>query len=283
MTASMGANRYGKSGIRLVLVRRGDRHELRDLTVDVRLEGDFERVHTVGDNAPVLATDTMRSTVYALAQEHLTGSVEDFGGALARRYLDATPAATAAEVELVEHGWSRLQVDGSPHPHAFEAAAPAVATAVVRLQRDGTVVVRSGIAGLTVLKTTGSAFGGFLRDQYTVLAETDDRILATEVTAGWTYLEGSHPAYEDVRAVAREALVSSFARHDDSQSVQHTLYAMGEAVLAACPDIGEVSMRMPNKHHVAVDLSPFGIDNDHAVFVATDRPFGVIEGTVGRA
>ena len=286
MTASMGPNRYGKDGIRLVLVRRGvqpgsDRHELRDLTVDVRLEGDFDRVHTDGDNAPVLATDTMRSTVYALAQEHLTGAIEDFGAALARRYLDVAPAATSAEVTLREHTWTRTEVDGSPHPHAFTAGPATTATAVVTARRSGPSDVRSGIAGLTVLKTTDSAFSGFLRDEFTVLAETEDRILATEVTADWTYVDGSSPSYDDVRATARRALLESFATHD-SKSVQHTLHAMGNALLAACPDVGEVSMRMPNKHHVAVDLAPFGIPNDNAVFVATDRPFGVIEGTVRR-
>ncbi len=285
MTASMGHNRYGKDGIRLVLVRRGrtraDPDELRDLTVDVRLEGDFDAVHTEGDNALVLATDTMRSTVYALAQEHLTGSIEDFGTALARRYLHAAPAAEVAEVTLREHAWSRTEVGGTPHPHAFAAGPPASATAVVTAHRDGALGVRSGIAGLTVLKTTDSAFSGFLRDEFTVLAETDDRILATEVTADWGYLDGSPPSYNEVRATARTALLESFAAHK-SESVQHTLFAMGEALLAACGDVGEVSMRMPNKHHIGVDLTPLGIPNDKAVFVVTDRPFGVIEGTVRR-
>lgn len=282
----MGPNRYGKDGIRLVLVRRadhdgGDRHELRDLTVDVRLEGDFDAVHTEGDNSPVLATDTMRSTVYAMAQDHLTGAIEDFGAALGQRYLDAAPAADVAEVTLREHSWTRTDVDGAPHPHAFTAAPATSVTAVVTTSRTGLSKVRSGIAGLTVLKTTDSAFSGFLRDEFTVLAETEDRILATELTADWTYLEGSAPSYDAVRATARRALLESFATHD-SKSVQHTLWAMGEALLASCDDVAEVSLRMPNKHHVAVDLSPFGIDNDRAVFVATDRPFGVIEGTVTR-
>ena len=285
----MGPNRYGKAGIRLVLVRRGDhpadqrgdRHELRDLTVDVRLEGDFDTVHTEGDNSPVLATDTMRSTVYALAQDHLTGAIEDFGAALGQRYLEAAPAADVAEVTLREHGWTRTDVDGSPHPHAFTAGPATSVTAVVTTSRSGPAGVRSGIAGLTVLKTTDSAFSGFLRDEFTVLAETEDRILATELTADWTYLEGSAPSYDDVRATARRTLLESFATHD-SKSVQHTLWAMGEALLAACGDVAEVSLRMPNKHHIAVDLSPFGIPNDRAVFVATDRPFGVIEGTVRR-
>jgi urate oxidase len=282
MNASMGGNRYGKDGIRLVLVRRGGaQHDLRDLTVDVRLEGDFDRVHTEGDNAPVLATDTMRSTVYALAQDHLTGAIEDFGSALAQRYLDAAPAAEMAEVTLREHAWTRTEVDGQAHPYAFTAGPPATATAVVTARRSGPAEVRSGIAGLTVLKTTDSAFSGFLRDEFTVLAETDDRILATDVTADWTYLDGSTPSYDDIRATARRALLETFATHK-SESVQHTLFAMGEALLAACPDVGEVAMRMPNKHHIAVDLAPVGIANDRAVFVATDRPFGVIEGTVTR-
>jgi urate oxidase len=283
MSASMGANRYGKDGIRLVLVRRGTRHELRDLTVAVRLEGDFDRVHTDGDNAPVLATDTMRSTVYALAQQHLTGAIEDFGIALAARYLDAAPAASLAEVTLHEHGWSRADVDGEPHPHTFTGGIAEAATATVTVRRSGgPAVVRSGITGLTLLKTTGSAFSGFLRDEFTVLAETEDRILATELTADWAFLlDGRTPSYDDVRTTARRTLVQAFATHD-SKSVQHTLYAMGAALLEKCDDVREVSMRMPNKHHVAVDLSPFGIDNDRAVFVATDRPFGVIEGTVTR-
>jgi urate oxidase len=283
VTASMGANRYGKDGIRLVLVRRDtDRHALRDLTVDVRLEGDFARVHTAGDNAPVLPTDTMRSTVYALAQEHLTGPIEAFGAALARRFLAASPAATTAQVSLREHGWARAEVAGAAHPHAFVGGSAEQATAVVTAHRSGTVETRSGLTGLVVLKTSGSAFSGFLRDEFTVLAETDDRILATEVTAEWRYDDAAAaPSYDEVRAAARRTLVETFATHD-SQSVQHTLYAMGAAVLAASAGITRVWLRMPNKHHVPVDLSGFGIAGDRAVFVATDRPYGVIEGTVER-
>lgn len=280
----MGANRYGKDGIRLVLVRRRpDRHELRDLTVDVRLAGDFCRVHTDGDNEPVLPTDTMRSTVYALAQEHLTGPIELFGAALGERFLAASPAATLAEVTLREHGWSRVELGGRPHPHAFVGGPSELASAVVATARAGDVGVRSGLEGLTVLKTTGSAFSGFLRDELTVLAETDDRVLASDVTAWWEYDQrAGTPSYDEARSAVRRTLVEAFAAHDASQSVQHTLYAMGDAVLSGRPDVARISLRMPNKHHVAVDLSAFGIANDHAVFVATDRPFGVIEGTVER-
>ena len=278
--ARMGANRYGKDGVRLVLVRRGEgdggRDVLRDLTVDLRLSGDFEDVHTEGDNSPVLPTDTMRSTVYALAQDHLTGAIEDFASALGHRLLDASPAAYVAEVAIREHSWLPAADDV---PHAFVGGAPEAASCEVVVARDTGPDVISGIEGMAVLKTTGSAFSGFLRDDYTVLAETDDRILATSVTATW---QQDGRTYEDTRTRIRAALLDTFARHDDSQSVQHTLWAMGRAALAAAPEVVAVDLRMPNKHHVLVDLSPFGIANDRAVYVATDRPYGVIEGTVER-
>jgi urate oxidase len=186
-------------------------------------------------------------------------------------------------VRLREHAW--VAVDGDAH--AFTAGPAESATAVVTARRGEPTDVRSGLAGLTLLKTTGSAFSGFLRDELTVLAETDDRILATEATAQWTYRPTAHqqersPAYDDVRRAVRAALVSTFAAHD-SRSVQHTLHAMGEAVLAACDDLEAVTLRLPNKHHVLVDLAPFGLPNDRAVYVATDRPFGVIEGEVRRS
>jgi urate oxidase len=282
LSAQLGRNRYGKDGIRLVLVRRGEGPDgadvLRDLTVDVRLEGDFARVHHDGDNSLVLPTDTMRSTVYALAQPYLSGSLEAFGTALAKRFLDVSAASSLAEVRLREHSWVRVAGDA----HAFTGGTAESATAVVTGRRGAATDVRSGVTGLTLLKTTGSAFSGFLRDELTVLAETDDRILATEATAQWTYLPGHTPAYDDVRAAAREAMVATFAAHD-SQSVQHTLHAMGEAVLASCADIEAMTLRLPNKHHVLVDLAPFGLPNDRAVYVATDRPFGVIEGEVRRS
>jgi urate oxidase len=285
VAAHLGPNRYGEDGIRLVLVTRPDgdegTHTLRDLTVDVRLEGAFERVHTEGDNSPVLPTDTMRSTVYALAQHHLTGSIEAFGIALTERFLAASPAASLAEVTLREHSWGRAQVDGSAHPHAFVGGGAECATAVVTRTSTSGPAVRSGISGLTLLRTSGSAFSGFLRDEFTVLAETDDRIMATDASADWTYLVDHQPSYDDVRAAARVALVEVFSNHP-SASVQHTLYAMGEAVIDACPDVEAVRLRMPNKHHIPVDLSAVGLTNDRAVYVATDRPFGVIEGEVSR-
>src|SRR4051812_1736568 len=223
----------------------------------------------------------MRSTVYALAQEHLAGSIEEFGLALTSRFLDVAPAASVAEVTLREHSWIRAQVVNASRPHAFVGGSAECATAVVTRTSPSTAQVRSGISGLTLLRTHGAAFSGFLPDEFTVLAGTEDRIMATDVSATWTYGGDHQPSYDDVRSVAREALVDAFSNHE-SASVQHTLYAMGEAVIAACPDIDAVRLVMPNKHHIPVDLAAIGLANDRAVFVATDRPFGVIEGEVVR-
>ena len=278
MGFALGGNRYGKAGIRLVTVaRQGDRDELADLTVDVRLEGDFEAAHLQGDNAAVLPTDTMRGTVYAFAADQPAVELEPFGLRLAGHFVETVPACRLARVWLSQQPWARL--DGGAHPHAFTTAAGGRRTAVVT-RAGGDAWVVAGVAGLTVLKTRGSAFEGFLRDRYTTLREADDRILATEVTADWRY-GSAEVDWAAAAGRARRALLEAFAAHD-SRSVQHTLYAMGEAVLAASPEVAEVRLTLPNKHHLPVDLTPYGLANRNEVFVATDRPYGVIEGTVLR-
>ncbi|MDP9343892.1 MAG: urate oxidase [Actinomycetota bacterium] len=283
MPAQLGPNRYGKVGVRVATVaRHGDRHEFFDRTVDLRLEGDFEAAHAGGDNAAILPTDTMRASVYALAREHLDEPIEAFGLRLTEYLLDASPAATRADVALVEQPWNRILVDGTPHPHGFIRAEHRRKATVARTRSaPDHPEVSGGVVDLHLAKTTGSAFSGFIVDRYTTLRETDDRIMATSVTATWRY----GPAgidYPKVAAGARRAMVEAFALHDESQSVQHTMYAMGEAVLGACPDIEQIHFSLPNLHYIPVDLSPCGLDNPNAVFSAPDRPYGLIEGTVTR-
>lgn len=271
-------NRYGKSHVRLVKVRRArDPHEIVDLTIDVQLEGAFERVYTDGDNGSCIATDTMKNTVYAFARQDPIDHVEAFASRLADHFA-GQPAVARARVSAIEHRWDRLPVAGRPHPHAFVGSTGEHWTATVTRDAGGTAVV-AGIANLVVLKTTDSTFSGFPRDQYTTLPETDDRILATAVTASWTY----RPDTTDfaARDRIRTALVETFAAHH-SRSVQHTLYAMADAALGACRDAVEITLSLPNRHHVLVDLTPFGLDNPNEIFVATDQPYGLIEATVAR-
>jgi urate oxidase len=277
----LGAHAYGKVGVRLAKVERdGERHSFHDLTVRIQLEGEFSTAYVNGDNSTSLPTDTMRATVYALAADLPLAETERFLTAVGTRLLAATPAATAALVEAVVHGWDRLVVAGKDHPHAFRRGS-ADATAAATVHRGGEPEVRSGLTGLTLAKTTGSGFGGFLTDEFTVLAETDDRILATAVEAEWTWLRPPD-SYVEVRPVVQSAIEDVFATRY-SPSVQATLYDCGTAVLAAVPEIATVTFRLPNRHHVPVDLTPFGRSNDNEVFTVLDRPYGVIEGTVVRA
>ena len=276
MSVVLGPNNYGKSEVRLVKVDRGaDRHELRDLTVDVALSGDFQAAHLRGDNTGLLATDTMRNTVYALARQNPVDSPEAFASLLVRHFVEAGPTVTSASVRVVEHPWARL---GS-HPQAFERGAGGVHVATVT--GDGTdLTVEAGIDDLLVLKTTGSGWEGYLHEQYTSLKETAERMMATVVTARWTYGDAQLDfarLWEGVRATVLDA----FADHY-SPSVQFTLYRMGEAVLEAHPEVERIHFSLPNKHHLLYDLSRFGLDNPNEIFVATDQPFGLIEATVTR-
>jgi urate oxidase len=276
----LGENAYGKSRVRLVKVSRRDgRHELRDLTVSIRLEGEFEDAHLRGDNRDVLPTDTMKNTVYALARQTEIDAIEDFARTLATHFLPDNRAVTRSRVSVREHGWYSIPVGGRPHPHAFVRGSDEVDLATVTAEADA-VRVESGIDELRVLKTTGSGFEGYPRDRYTTLRETSDRVLATAMRVRWTY-GLTEISYSEIRPRAREAILETFAEHE-SRSVQHTAYAMGEAVLEQCPEIDAVAFSLPNKHHLLVDLTPFALDNPNEIFVATEEPYGLIEAIVRR-
>ncbi|MFD9895420.1 factor-independent urate hydroxylase [Amycolatopsis sp. NPDC059027] len=280
MAVSLGPNQYGKAEVRLVTVRRdGPVHHLKDLTVSTALRGDLAATHLTGDNSAVLATDTQKNTVYAFAKQQPVGEIEDFALRLARHFVATTEKITGARIAIAEHGWDRIPVGNTGHDHAFTRSGGESRTTTVTVE-DGRAWVVSGVDGLVVLKSTGSEFHGFPRDQYTTLAETDDRILATAVTARWRYQNDGidwAAAHEEIRRVMLETFAT---KH--SLSLQQTLYAMGEAALRARPEVAEIRLSLPNKHHFLVDLAPFGLTNDNEVFYAADRPYGLIEGTVLR-
>lgn len=276
----LGANRYGKSAIRLVkIVRAPGRDRIRDLTVAIALDGDFSAAHTDGDNSLVIATDTMKNTVYAMASEHLTGSIESFGRVLAGHFLEF-PQVARATISLQEHRWSPIAAQGGPAPYAFMRTGDFTRTAVVAATRES-IELEAGVQDLTVMKTTKSAFAGFPRDGYTTLRDVDDRIMATKVTASWRYgtvdLE-----WDDVFEGVLKTLLDVLAEHF-SPSVQNSIWIMGRAILERHAAVDEVRMVLPNLHHWPVDLSPFGQDNRGEIFVATTEPHGLIEATVRRA
>ncbi len=273
----VGANSYGKSAIRLVKVVRAETpHRVRDLTIAIALEGDFDPSYRDGDNSAVIATDTMKNTAYALAGEHLTGSIEDFGLVLGRHFL-AEPQVELVRVTIDEHAWLPI----GDEPDAFTRDGSSTRRAVVSVGR-GSALIRAGIADLTVMKTTRSAFSGFPRDRFTTLRETEDRIMATKVTASWAYDGGADVEFDASYAAVRSTLLDVFAEHF-SVSVQASIWIIGRAILEQHPEVAEVSMTLPNLHHWTVDLSPFGIANDREIYVSTTEPHGLIEATIRRS
>jgi urate oxidase len=273
----VGSNAYGKSAIRLVKVVRSETpHRVRDLTVAIALEGEFAASYNAGDNAAVIATDTMKNTAYALAGEHLTGSIEDFGIVLGRHFLDAGPEVALARVSIEEHAWRPI---GSA-VDAFSRDTSSTRTAVVAVGRADTTI-DAGFTGLSVMKTSRSAFEGFPRDRFTTLRETSDRIMATKVTTTWRYGPGDI-AFDHAFDAIRTTFLEVFADHE-SVSVQASIWIVGKAVLERHPEVTEISMSLPNLHHWTVDLSPFGIENDREVYVSTTEPHGLIEATIRRS
>jgi urate oxidase len=296
----LGPTRYGKAEVRVVHVaKNGPEHALKDLNVSIALSGDQADTHLTGDNTKVLTTDAQKNTVYALAKRHGVGAIERFGLLLAGHFLGTCPYISHARVAVEEYAWERIP--GTESRHSFVRSGRETRTALVHAGADGTRSVVSGLKDLVALNSTGSEFHGFFKDEYTTLAETTDRVLATQIDAGWRHLgpvgevgEEQGPGQDSEQdseqdrdwdksyAEARSALLTAFA-DTHSLSLQQTLYAMGERLLTRDERIAEVRLVLPNRHHFAVDLTPFGLANDNEVFYAADRPYGLIEGAVARS
>jgi urate oxidase len=281
MSVKIVHNNYGKSRVRLMKVaRRGESHEIQETTVKIVFEGEFREVHIVGDNSQVLPTDTMKNTVYALAsQTREIEEIETFALRLANHFLINNSPVTRVIIEIAEHGWALMALGGKTHQHSFIKGSDEKHTTKVSVTREG-AAIESGIEDLIVLKTTKSGFVGFVKDQYTTLPETTDRILATSIKANWHYANADAATGENWRG-ARQTIIETFAGHD-SLSVQHTLYAMGEAMLEKFPDITEIAFSLPNIHYLPIDLSRLGLENGNQIFLPTDEPHGLIEARLSR-
>jgi urate oxidase len=278
MAIRLGENNYGKQRVRILQVaRRSDRHDIKELTLGIRLEGDFDAAHSKGDNRKVLPTDTMKNTVYALAKQHPIESPEEFCLCLADHFLIHNPQISRARIKAAETLWTRLSLDGKARAHTFTGSSNEKRTATLTATRDEKTL-HAGVEGLVVLKTTDSAFENFLKDEYTTLKEDRNRILATSIRANWLYRE--RPADFDMNwGGVRQSLLETFAGHN-SESLQHTLFAMGEAVLKKFSGIREIHLSLPNKHYNLIDLSAFHLENPKEIFLPTDEPHGLIEATL---
>ena len=273
-------HQYGKAHVRVMKVtRHGAQHSLKELDVEVGLSGDFDASYTKADNRLVVATDSMKNTVNVFAKKHLGVENEAFGVVLGEHFLKTYPQVKRVEINLAERCWSRIQTGGKPHAHSFTEKSPAKPFARIICTKKETLI-ESGIADLLILKTTGSGFEDFLRDEFTTLPETSDRIFATKLKATWTYTK-KPKSYSATNEKILAAMLAVFAKNF-SPSVQVTLFQMGEAALKIAPEIAKVHLAMPNKHCLLINLTPFGLENKNELFVPTDEPHGQIEGTVVR-
>ena len=278
MAIRLGDNNYGKSRVRLLRVARQEgRHDIKEVTLAIHFEGDFEAAHTKGDNRKILPTDTMKNTVYALARQHPIEAIEEFALHLIDHFLTYNPQVSRVRIEAKETLWARMPHGGKPHATAFTRTGDEKRTALLSATREG-AEIHAGIEDLVVLKTTNSAFDHFLRDPYTTLKDDRNRILATAIRANWLY-PSEEVEFGPVWHGVRQMLMETFAEHK-SESLQHTLYAMGEAVLNNFDNVREIHLSLPNKHFNLVDLAPLGMDNFAEVYLPIDEPHGLIEATL---
>ena len=279
--ALLAENRYGKSRVRLVKVTRDNGvHTVREWSVNLLIEGDYDDAFRTGSNADILPTDTMKNTVYSMARRSSAACIEDFAKDLIAHFLTNYAHAQSVTVDIKERLWQHLEIDGAAHPTSFQQSTSELQTTSVIGSRSGGLSVSSGLSNLVILKTADSAFAGFIKDPLTTLRETSDRLFGTDVTATWGYDSTDLP-FVEARAQVRSALLATFAAHK-SLSVQHTLFAMAEAVLAQVETVSSMHLTMPNKHCLLVDLSPFSQDNPNEIFVPTEEPHGYIEARVVR-
>jgi urate oxidase len=276
----LGKNQYGKAENRVVRIYRDTpRHGIHDINVSTCLRGDFSAAHLAGDQSEVLPTDTQKQTAYAYAKEKGLVSIEDYGLALARHFVNDVGPVAGARIEIDEYAWERAVVDGAEHDHTWIRKGQEVRTAAITVDADGEWVV-GGLKDMIILKSTGSEFAGFLTDDYTILEPTHDRVMATSLVAQWRFTT-TEIDWETTFTGIKAQLVKQFAVVQ-SLALQQTLFEMGKAVLETYPAIAEVRLAAPNKHHFDYDLSPFGLANDNEVFNADDRPYGLIQATVTR-
>lgn len=277
----LGKNRYGKSRVRLLRVRRGeDRHDLSEWTLEMLLEGDFASCYREGDNSKILPTDTLKNTVYWLARRSPAANMETFAKELIDFLLRHNPQIVHAQVAVSEKMWERLATAGKPHPTTFVQSSGERRTTKVERAQSGRFTVLSGLENLIIMKTAGSSFEGYIQDALTTLPPTADRLLGTSLAATWLY-SSPDADFDKLWISIREILVATFAGHN-SKSVQHTLYAMGDCVLNQVAEVSEIEISMPNLHCLPVDLSRFGEDNPNEVFLPIDEPHGYIEACIRR-
>jgi len=275
-------NRYGKHRVRVLRVLRDDdgSHRACEIEADVLLSGDLVASYLSADNLSIVPTDTVKNTLHVLAHDHLQTCRTGFAQVIGEHFLQRYDHLTGVSVTLRERRWGRLSISGQPHPHAFAADTNGQWFCRCDFQRGQSPQLRAGVRDHLIMKTTGSGFIGYPQCEFTTLPPTEDRILATRLTAEWTF----DPTAADFAAADEAFLKAAYEVFAErySPSVQRTLFEVGEAFLAQVPSIAKIVLTLPNVHFLGLDLSHFGRPDQTRVFLPTDEPHGQIEAVVSR-
>jgi urate oxidase len=275
----IGSSSHGESRLRMLrIMRRGDRHDPKELTVSFRFEGDFAAAFREGRAEGLVPGEALKNVVHRTAREHGAGEIEEFGITLCDRVLALHPAITRARVEITEKSWTRLDAGGRPQGQTFMAGTPELKTAAIT-SNGRQVAVVSGVDDLSLMRTAGFAPPPHAMDED---GTTDglQRLLVGALTARWTY-SSSDVTFRSFRQGVRAAIIETFAWHA-SRSVQHTLYAIAEVVLATYQEIADITLALHERPYRPADLFSAGLENPDDLFVALEEPLGMVEVTVER-
>jgi urate oxidase len=274
------ASSQGESRVRVLrIVRRGDRHDARDLSVACRFEGSFVAAFREGRADGLLPGETLKNIVYGVARERGAEDIEVFGLALCERLLTEHPQLTRVRVDVDEQRWARLEAGGRVQGQAFAAGSPEKRTAAVTSNGAQTAVV-SGIEDLVLMRTSGLVERDPREADPSGVTDGVQRLLVAALSARWTYTSAD-VTFASYRQGVRATIVDTFAWHA-TRSVQHTLYNIADVVLASYQEIADITLALRERPYRPADLFSEGVDNPDELFVALNEPLGVVEVTVER-
>jgi urate oxidase len=277
-TSRIAASSHGESRLRMLrIVKRGDRHDPRDLTVSLRFEGEPAAAFVEGRADGLLPGETVKNMVHAAVREYGGKPIETLGLALTFAALERQPTITRARVEIAEQPWHRLEAGGKAQAQAFVRGGSERRTAIVTSNGTQMSVV-AGIRHLAILRSAGFAPPRPAADDDGSV-DGLPRLVLGELSAQWTYTS-SDVTFDPYRQGVRAALLETIAWHA-SRSVQHALYAAAEVILSSYEEIADVTLAFHEHPYRPADLLAAGDEDD--VFVAIDEPVGVVEVTVERA
>ncbi|KAM0737226.1 Uricase [Formica fusca] len=287
----LGAYGYGKNNIKLLYVRRDDalHHEIREYEVDTHLRLISQKDYKDGDNHDIIATDSQKNTVYLMAKKYGIRSPEEFALLICSHFLYTYEHIAEVSIYVEEYPWTRHYVDKVPHNHAFVMSPTATRFCQVSQLKNESPLIRGGLKGLRVLKTTQSSFTDFIQDEYRTLPDMNDRIFSTVVTATWEFSTATGVDFDNVWYTVRDSIMENFAGPPDtgiySPSVQNTLYLAEKSILNKVKQIQSIQMQMPNKHYFDMDFSKFSKlvqGQNREVYLPVDKPSGIIYAQLNR-